>query len=405
MHFAVQKDVLLKLLKDVSGILPVKATQTILTSILFEVFDNKVFIKATDMEMYIETNAPVIEYENGNVAIPGKKLIELISKLPSDLITFKTNSENTEVAITCKKSKFSIIALNPSQFPQKKFNSEKQGFFVPLNTFVKGINQTSFAITGSDMTSVLSGLYISIKDNVLEFAGTDASRITYKKNNLLVSVENNKIKQEDNDANVMVLEKIPSLEVILPIKACMEVLRLFAYKLLNKDLSKAGSENLDGLEEIKLTQDNEELTLQTKDVSFSTKLIAGRYPAFKSVFPAKSKYFCEVNKDELLKAVERVAVMSDETTSFISMYLNNDTMNLLARTKDLGKANEEVTIRYEGEKYDLALKTPFLVDVLKRLDCEKIMIEINSEREPLIIKPTNDEEYSYLLMPVRLVEQ
>ena len=144
MHFAVQKDVLLKLLKDVSGILPVKATQTILTSILFEVFDNKVFIKATDMEMYIETNAPVIEYENGNVAIPGKKLIELISKLPSDLITFKTNSENTEVAITCKKSKFSIIALNPSQFPQKKFNSEKQGFFVPLNTFVKGINQTSF---------------------------------------------------------------------------------------------------------------------------------------------------------------------------------------------------------------------------------------------------------------------
>ncbi len=401
MHFAIQKDVLLKILKDVSGILPSKTTQPILTSLLFEVKDNKLTVKATDLEMYIESQAPAIEYESGCIAIPGKKIIEIISKLSSDLITFKLNAEKSEVFISCKKSNFSVIVLNSDQFPQKEINIEKQGFVVPLESFIKGINLTSFAVTGSDLTSVLSGLYCSIKEQVLEFAGTDATRITYKKKILFAPIGSKTTTTETSESNVMVMDKNPELEIILPIKACNEILRLFSHKLTAKD--QAESVTGKNIEEIKITQNNEELILKTDDVIFSTKLIAGRYPAFKSVFPEKNKFVCEANKDELLKAVERVAVMSDETTSFISLYLNNNIMTLLSNTKDLGKANEEITVKYEGEKIDLALKTPFLLDVLKRLDVDNVLIEINSPKEPLIIRPSGNDEYSYLLMPVKLV--
>ncbi|HMY55450.1 MAG TPA: hypothetical protein PK671_20975, partial [Candidatus Obscuribacter sp.] len=109
MHFAVQKDVLVKALKDVTSALATRVVQPILSNVLIESVDETaVKFHGTDLDLTIETKASAVVYTPGAITLPGKKLLEIVSKLPSDLVSFQINKDTFETTVTCKRSKFSI---------------------------------------------------------------------------------------------------------------------------------------------------------------------------------------------------------------------------------------------------------------------------------------------------------
>ncbi|HEY9712741.1 MAG TPA: hypothetical protein V6C72_04690, partial [Chroococcales cyanobacterium] len=106
-------------------------------------------------------------------------------------------------------------------------------------------------------------------------------------------------------------------------------------------------------------------------------------------------------RDEMVAAIDRVSVMSDDRTHLVKMHFEGDGLQISANTPDVGRAQEEVSVNFEGQVLDVAVNVRYMVDVLQRMPAEDINLEMTGPLKPLIIKGVGDENFKYLLMPVQ----
>ena len=102
-----------------------------------------------------------------------------------------------------------------------------------------------------------------------------------------------------------------------------------------------------------------------------------------------------------MSALERVAVMSDDRTHLVKMHFEKDTVQVTANTPDIGRAQEEVPVKFDGQVLDVAVNVRYIGEVLQRLSVDDVQVEMNGSLKPLVIKAIGDDNYRYLLMPVQ----
>jgi DNA polymerase-3 subunit beta len=402
MHFAVQKDVLVKALKDVTSALATRVVQPILSNVLIQSVDEATLrFHGTDLDLTIETTTSAVVYTPGAITLPGKKLLEIISKLPSDLVSFQVNKETFETSVTCKRSKFSITGLPADDFPKTNEQRPKEGVLMPADVLKRSITQTAFAAAGFDASSILGGVYLVIEDGNFECTATDGSRLAHRfeKLNIAVAaaskVDSKDIAEGDKEAvtngegksATALLDKPTALKAIIPAKACGEIVKVI--------------DNQDGNKEVRMGVINGQITFETETHFLSTRLISGDYPRYQELFPKDHNYLATFKREELMQAIDRVAVMSDDRTHLVKLHFEQENVQISANTPDVGKAQEEVSIEYQGEPLDVAVNVRYLTDVLQRLLVDEIKLEMTGALKPLIIKGSGDESYKYLLMPVQ----
>ena len=394
MHFAVQKDVLVKALKDVTSALATRVVQPILSNVLIQSVDEtSVKFHGTDLDLTIETKASAVVYAAGAITLPGKKLLEIVSKLPNDLVTFQVNKETFETSVTCKRSKFSITGLPADDFPRTIDQRPKEGVLMPGDVLKKSILQTAFAAASFDASSILGGVYLVIDTSNFECTATDGSRLAHRFEELSITAASAKNEVEDEvgaseaKAATATLEKAASLKAIIPAKACTEIVKVL--------------DTQDGGNEVRLGVVNGQITFETQSHYLSTRLISGEYPRYQELFPKDYSHLATFKREELVQAIERVAVMSDDRTHLIKMHFEPDNVQISANTPDVGRAQKEVSIAFEGDSLDVAVNVRYLTDVLQRLGVDEVRLEMTGSLKPLIIKGVGDEGYKYLLMPVQ----
>lgn len=396
MHFAVQKDVLVKALKDVTSALATRVVQPILSNVLIESLDETtVKFHGTDLDLTIETKATGVVYTPGSITLPGKKLLEIVSKLPSDLVSFQVNKDTFETSVTCKRSKFSITGLPADDFPKTAESRSREGVLMPSDVLRKSIVQTAFAAAAFDTSSILGGVYLVIDNGNFECTATDGSRLAHRFEKLNVAVPAARA-VEESDAAMEVegesksatatLEKPVSLKAIIPAKSCTEIVKVL--------------DSQDG-KDVRLAVVNGQITFETESHFLSTRLISGEYPQYQTLFPKDYSHLASFKRDEVVGAIERVAVMSDDRTHLIKLHFEADMLQISANTPDVGRAQEEVSIGLEGETIDVAVNVRYLTDVFQRLGVDEVKLEMTGPLKPLIIKGIGDENYKYLLMPVQ----
>jgi DNA polymerase III subunit beta len=394
MHFAVQKDVLVKALKDVTAALATRVVQPILSNVLIQSIDEATIrFHGTDLDLTIETKTSAVVYTPGSITLPGKKLLEIVSKLPNDLVSFQVNKETFETSVTCKRSKFSITGLPADDFPKTNEQRAKEGVLMPADVLKRSITQTAFAAAGFDASSILGGVYLVIDDGNFECTATDGSRLAHRfeKLNVAVSaaakVEGDGATEGEAKSATALLDKPTGLKAIIPAKACGEIVKVI--------------DNQDGNKEVRMGVINGQITFETETHFLSTRLISGDYPRYQELFPKDFNYLATFKRDELMQAIDRVAVMSDDRTHLVKLHFEAENVQISANTPDVGKAQEEVSITYEGDSLDVAVNVRYLTDVLQRLNVDEIKLEMTGALKPLIIKGLGDESYKYLLMPVQ----
>jgi DNA polymerase-3 subunit beta len=398
MHFAVQKDVLTKALKDVTSALATRVVQPILSNVLIEsVNETSIKFLGTDLDLTIETKTPAVVYTQGSITLPGKKLLEIVSKLPDELVSFQINKETYETTVTCKRSKFSITGLPADDFPKTTEQKPKEAVLMPCDVLKKSILQTSFAAANFDTSSILGGVYLVIDDGNFECTATDGSRLAhrYEKLNLSLPAASSKTEEEletsssegEAKASTVTLEKPINLKAIIPAKSCGEIVKI----LDSQDASK----------EVRLGVVNGQITFETDTHYLSTRLINGEYPRYQELFPKDYSFLVSFRRDEMLEAIGRVAIMSDDRTHLVKIHFQPETAQISANTPDVGKAQEEVSVGFEGEELNIAVNVRYLTDVLQRLGLQEVKIEMTGPLKPLIIKGIGDDGYKYLLMPVQ----
>jgi DNA polymerase-3 subunit beta len=404
MQFDVQKDVLVKALRDVTSAVATRVVQPILSNVLIETRENSTIrFQGTDLDITIETKVPGNIEEKGSVTLPGKKLLEVVSKLPNNkTVRFKVNPETLETTVTCERSKFNLTGLPSDDFPKLVDSGNVDGVLMPSDVLRRSIQQTSFAAANYDASSVLGGVYLVINEGIFECTATDGSRLAHRKEELSVSarssrrVEGDKETEEDKKSATATLDKPMYLKAIVPARACTELVKLLDAQEGDKAAKEGGS-----LKEVRIAMVSGQIVFETETHYLSSRLIGGEYPRYQELFPTEYKYLGELNADDFVSSIERVAVMSDDRTHLVKLHFEADTLQISANTPDVGQAQDETQVQFEGQVLDIAVNVRYLIDVLQRLSGAAIRMEMTGPLKPIIIKTGADDKYRYLLMPVQ----
>jgi DNA polymerase-3 subunit beta len=395
MHFAIQKDVLVRALRDVGNAIANRVVQPVLSNVFIESADStSLRFVGTDLDLVIETKCAAVVYSEGSITLPSKKLLEIVSKLANDLVSFQVNKDSLETTITCQKSKFTLVGISSEDYPKLPDTKSAQGFTMPTDILCRSIMQTSFAAANYDSSSILGGVFIVVDNGVFETVATDGSRMANRKEFLTVSApvaskkkDKKSDKELDAKASTATLDKPNSLKAIVPARACTELMKFLDIKEIGQT--------------IKIAYLDSYIVFSTDTHTLTSRLINGEYPHYSELFPAEHTYYASFNREEALAVIERIAVMSDDRTNLIKFHFEGENMQVSANTPDLGRAQEEINVHFEGQVIDVAVNVRYVLDVLQKLSADQMELEMTGPLKPLIFKAKGDDNYRYLLMPVQ----
>jgi DNA polymerase-3 subunit beta len=177
------------------------------------------------------------------------------------------------------------------------------------------------------------------------------------------------------------------LQVIVPRKALDEVLR-FASDSDDKEVAVASLEN--------------HLVFRRGQSTLVTRLIEGQFPDYEGVVPKEFTRRASVDHDRLLRALRRVSLLANEKTRPVKIEFEREALTLRSNTPEMGEAVEQIPAEYDGEAMDMGFNARYLLEALGAMTTDQLVIELNDPLSPGVIRPREDHDYFYVVMPMRV---
>ena len=368
MEFKAKRGDLLATLYWTQSIVERRNTMPILANVLIEARKAQVRITATDLEVGVRGEVEGEVEKEGTVTVNAKKLYEIIREVPMEQVQVR-RLENEWVEIKSGKSVFKVVGMDAREFPQfPKFDSKALST-MPASTVREMIEKTIFSVSTDETRYALTGVFVEEADaGKVRMVATDGHRLAF----------------EERAVGSFGLSK----GIILPRKGLAEL----------KKLLEAGE---NGVVSIGF---RENMGLAIKDkVELFMRLIDGDFPDYTKVIPKGNPNVAKVDHDELLQALRRVSILSNERYKGIKMEFNDSRVAISANNPDLGEAAEEIEAEYNGKPLSIGFNARYVIDVLGVLGDEgEIDIELKDELSPSVIRKAGEEGYLYVLMPMRL---
>ena len=371
MKFVANKDDLLNGIRIVERATVIKGLQPVLANVLIEtVGENQIKLTATDFDLSITTLINATVESEGKFTLPAKKLGEILSRLNGELMTLELN--NSTATIICKNSKFDIIGISANEFPQiKEEISQNDCMEIETQPFIKAIRQVISAAAGYETNNLLSGVVCQVDKNVLEMAATDGNRLARVR-----EVVKNTTSDEEHPFELLISSRIFS------------------------ELSKIAL--LDDSNTIKICREDKKVVISLNKTKMITRLMAGNFPRYNQLIPQSFAKEALIDKNELISALERVAVMVNEKNSIVKFDFDEKALKLTGDSPDAGNSSDLVDIDYTGEGMAIAFNYKFVLEFLKIVEAEKVRVKLSTPLSATIFVPESDEDYLYLIMPVQL---
>lgn len=373
MHINCSKDDLVYGVQVVSRAVSNKNTLPILSGILLKAEKNKLRFSATDLEIAIDCAIDVEVLEEGTLVVPGRYFTEMVKKLPSGLLNLKS-TDHLGLNIQYEQSELFINGFSAEEFPSlPEINKNVQGSIEP-SLFKKMIKQTSIAASNDESRPVFTGTLMEITDEKVVMVTTDTHRLALREG------------AWQGNAG----EKI---SVIIPTKTMVEVARIIP----------------DDEEPLWITVGHNQVYFKSGDLSVFSRLIEGQYPSYGQVIPdsSKCKSKIRIRTKKLLEATERAALLVrddlKEKYSLIKVTVQDDILAINTNSPEIGKIHEEIQVFLEGEPTEIVFNSRYLIDALKAVDSEEIYMELTGALSPGIIRTVENDQYIYLILPVRTV--
>ena len=369
LSFQVEKEVIYNGLKIVERATAQKGLQPVLANILIEAVDkNKINLYATDFDLTIITSIEAQVNNAGSITLPAKKLLDIVSRLNDGIINFELNA--TTMTITSNKSKFDIIGISASEFPKIETVSDETEFVdIDLKPFIMGIKEAGFAAaTYESNNNLLSGVVCDISKNVLEIASTDGNRLARAR-------------------KIITNREDKTQKLIIPAKVLQEFLKISYF--------------IDE-ETIKVYTMTSKIMIKSDNITMISSLMNGQYPQYNQLIPQTFPKEAKINVSKIVSAIERVSTMVNEKTSIVKFEFTQNNLSLKADTPEAGNSEDQIDIIYNGEDITIAFNYRYLLDCFKNIDSEDLIICMNTNLSATVIKPDNDEDFIYLVMPVQI---
>jgi len=372
MEFICNKDDLGKGVQTVERIVSTRSTLPIIGNILFEAKKSGLKISANNLEMGIEILVSAKVSKEGSVLIPAKTLGGVVSKLPEGDVSFKLKDKGL-INISYKRSVFNIHSLPPDEFPQLPKIKEVKSIAMDSGVLVGMIEQTIFATSNSEDKYVLNGILLEVGKTAHESSNfrliaTDGYRLAKC---------GRKIDGAEGTA-----------KVIVPAKTMGEVLKV---------LGKKG--------QVRISLSNDQIAFKYEKMYLVSRLIQGQFPDYRQVMPKGAGMKVTVDTEALLRASERAAVIASQSANIIKTEVRGDQLHIMAQAPDVGSVDEVLDVEVTGKgKSSIAFNVRLLTDALKVIEDEKVLIELGESLSPGLIRPKGEEDFVYIVMPIRTQE-
>ena len=366
MKFITEKAQIVDSLQNAAAVAERRQTIPILANLRLKTVGGKLEVTATDLEIQIKTFSDLIEIEEeGETTVSARKMSELCRSLPEgENVNFSLSNGK----LTVRSSNFhaDFATISSDDFPEIEINEEQTPITVESNVLKRLLSKTSFSMASQDVRYYLNGMLLEIDGNNINGVATDGHRLAFS---------SAKINAPDLD-----------IRNILPRKAVLE-------------LSKLLSQNEGAVE---LLIGASYVDVRSENLSFSSKLIDGKYPDYNKVFPTGQPLPLEISKEILQSALSRASVLSNEKYRGVRFQLSENKLKLTANNPEQESAEEEVDVIYKGSDLEVGFNIGYLLDVLNSIESETVFFEFYGEDTSCIIKEQNSEDDVYVIMPMRL---
>jgi len=369
MKFIVKKEILLESLNNTARAISTKNLIPILTGIKFDLKEEGLYLYASDTDVSIRTFIPKEKLtsldEVGSIVIGGKYIVEIIRKLPNTDISIEV-IDGYKLIISTDNTEFNLNGVNPNEFPNLDLDETKEPIIINTDVFKEIINQTVFATSPSETRPLLTGINFRISGDELEVLATDSYRLARK----LVKID---VTQE-NDVNIVIPGKnLVELTKMLDDEDTTLELHLFSNKVLFK----------------------------YNNMVFLSRLLSGTYPTTSNIIPKEFNIELECSFDDLFNMIDRASLLtSDREKNTIKLSLNKNELMISSNSPEIGKVEEKITVESDKE-INISFSSKFMLDAIKSFNKEKIIICMNNDSSPIVIKNSEDNSLIQLVLPIK----
>ena len=366
MNIKIDRELLLKPLGNVSGIVEKRHALPILSNLLLESKQGSLRFTATDLEMQISTQVKTELSEEFQITISAKKLFDITRALPESS-KIDIQIEEAKVTVKAKKSRFNLQTLPAKDYPvMTKEVDDAVELKLPQKKFKALLKQVDFAMAQQDIRYYLNGLLIEIKEKNINIVGTDGHRLSFTSTDLNTSGQ--------------------QAQVIVPRKTIVELV-----KLLN-----------DTEDPVEIGFSKNQVGFKFSDINLITKVIDGKFPDYSRVIPEGHGNSFNINRSLLLDSMLRASILSNDKYRGIRMVIEDNNLKLVSNNSEHEQAEEELEIDYKGDKIDIGFNVTYLIDVLTNIQSDQLTIAFNDSSSSCLVTIPNNEKYKYVVMPMRI---
>lgn len=366
MKIVCSKSSLLTGVQTVSKAVPSKTTMSILECILVDTTSGNIKLTANDMELGIETviNGKIIE--KGMIALDAKIFLEIVRKLPDNDITLETD-ETFKTTITCEKAKFNIIGKSGEDFSYLPEIEKNDSVVISQFTLKEVVRQTIFSIADNENNKLMTGELFEINNDTLKVVSLDGHRISIRK----ITLKNS----------------YPKKKVVVPGKTLNEV-----SKILSGDMDK----------DVSIFFTDKHILFEFNNTVVVSRLIEGEYFKIDQMLSSDYETKIKMNKRDLLDCIDRATLLVKEGDKKPVIIDVRDGSMELKMNSTVGSMDEEIDIEKEGKDLKIGFNPKFLIDALRVIEDEEILIYMVNPKAPCFIKDET-ESYIYMILPVNFI--
>ncbi len=368
MKLEIEKKDLLSLIGKTQNIVEKRNTMPILVNVLLEASGDQLKVFATDLEVSLTDEVSAKISQEGKIAVSAKKLFEITKELADGKLRL-VKKENNWLNIEQGKYRGHLVGVNAEEYPIFPTSLSESFLSVEANILKEMIDKTIFSVSNDETRYHLNGVYFEMIPKVgLRMVATDGHRLS------LITKE--------------IQKKTISLHqgVIIPRKGLFEIKKIL--------------ENTEG--NVEIAVEGSQFILRSGYLNLMIRLIEGKYPNYQLFIPQQLDQKFSVDRELFLASLKKVSMMAQEKSKAVLFSLTNGKMEISSSNPDLGDAKDEIEIDYGGADLKIGFNARYIQDILANINQTKVQFEFKDHISPGLMKPFEDQQYTCVVMPMRI---
>ncbi|CAE20176.1 DNA polymerase III, beta chain [Prochlorococcus marinus str. MIT 9313] len=373
-------------LQLVSRAVASRPTHPVLANVLLtaDAGTDRLSLTGFDLSLGIQTALTASVESSGAITLPARLLGEIVARLSSDSpITLATDEAGEQVELKSSSGSYQMRGMSADDFPELPLVESGKAVKVNARALLTALRGTLFASSSDEAKQLLTGVHLHFDGKAMEAAATDGHRLAVLSLADALAVETTVSSEMDDEGE--------NFSVTLPSRSLREVERLIA--------------GWRGDDQVSLFCDKGQVVFLAADQVVTSRTLDGTYPNYRQLIPDGFARSFDVDRRAFIAALERIAVLADQHNNVVKVSGDNtsELLQISADAQDVGSGSESLSAEFTGDAVQIAFNVRYVLDGLKVMDSDRIVLRCNAPTTPAIISPKDDDiGFTYLVMPVQI---